>query len=109
MIMYFGVRIDEDINITDKKDIVSLEQRVYYKLFDTEKERNYFVASRKNCLIFDITEDIIDLYGFKDKNDVYEMLKKGYKQSQEKLKNSLNRTIWKIKEWIKWKIKDFVI
>ena len=42
--MYFGVRIDEDINIADK-------------------------------------------------NDVYEMLKKGYKQSQEKLKNSLNRTI----------------
>ncbi len=41
--MYFGVRIDEDINIVDKKDIVSLEQRVYYKLFDTEKERNSFI------------------------------------------------------------------
>lgn len=40
-----------------------------------------------------IDEDIIDLYRFKDKKDVYEMLKKGYKQSQEKLKNSLNRTI----------------
>ena len=33
------------------------------------------------------------LLGFKDKKDVYEMLKKGFKKSQEKLKNSLNRTI----------------
>lgn len=48
-IINFLTRIDEDINILDKRCFRKL--KIYYKLFDTEKERNFKVSRKIPDLI----------------------------------------------------------
>lgn len=90
LVKFFGIRIDEDIEITNKKETISIEQRVHYKLFDTEKQRQAYVIRYKNkCITFDITEDIMTLFMLETKEDVYRILKKEFQNSQKILKHKL--------------------
>ena len=88
-IVFYGLK-SENYSTENKEDFVSFNCKTNMILLDTEEERQKYIDFLQgNCISFDITQEIMGLFNFKTKEDVYEKLKKEQENAMKRLKETM--------------------
>ena len=83
-IVFYGVQTSL-VKIGENK----LTETVKFGVFETEKERqeviDFVCVGNSRIIAFDITQEIMDLFNLKTKEDVKEKLRKEFENTRKKL------------------------
>lgn len=88
-IIFYGLQ-SENFSTENTKDFISLNCKINLILFDSENERkDYIDFLDGNCLSFDITDEIMEMFNLKTKQDVYNEIKKARQKQFEKVAKNI--------------------
>ena len=88
-IVFYGLKSDK-YSLENKNDFISFNCKTNMILLDTEEERQgYINFLQGNCISFNITQEIMDLFNLKTKEDIYDKFKKEQENAMKKLKDNM--------------------
>ena len=88
-IVFYGLK-SEKYSMENKEDFISFNCKTNMILLDTEEERQKYIDFLQgNFISFNVTQEIMDLFNFKTKEDVYTQVKKEQENAMKKAKETM--------------------